>query len=341
MRTPNEVVRSAAVMLGRIESQRGNVAAAERILREAVDRVPNDPVGRFFLGELLRRRGDLEGAVRQLQAARVAPIRNSNLPLPVAGLARAIRLQLGEIVEILGQPAEAAALYREALRDRSEDRPLRRALARSLTQAFAFDDAEAILDELGTSGEDAGEIRLLRASLAFLRGRDEEAMARFREVLEAVPHAWAAHLHLGHLTLRNGDPAGARRHYERAVALADNPETRVGLAAAQLESGLLRECLDSLAEAVEKCQGRPLPPGTEALSGEALLRLGLPDQARGAFEKHLKRHGPDARVLARLADCYRTLGVQSAARLGYEEALKLDPHLLEARKGLEALAAVP
>jgi hypothetical protein len=34
----------------------------------------------------------------------------------VLGLRRAVRLQLGELHERLGRPAEAAALYREALR---------------------------------------------------------------------------------------------------------------------------------------------------------------------------------------------------------------------------------
>jgi Flp pilus assembly protein TadD len=52
----------------------------------------------------------------------------------------------------------------------------------------------------------------------------------------------------------------------------------------------------------------------------------------------LSIHGPDARVLARLADCYRELGVTDAARLGYTRALTMSPGLAEAVRGLESLA---
>ena len=55
--------------------------------------------------------------------------------------------------------------------------------------------------------------------------------------------------------------------------------------------------------------------------------------------RHLHRHGPDARVLARLADCYREIGAADAARMGYQEALRLSPDLQEALRGLETLPA--
>jgi predicted Zn-dependent protease len=111
----------------------------------------------------------------------------------------------------------------------------------------------------------------------------------------------------------------------------------VGLAACELESGRVPLALDHLAVAVEKGAGRPLPRGTEALCGEALLRGGRPQEAAEAFERHLQRHGADPRILARAADCYRALGAREAATLGYREALKLDPDLAEAVSGLREL----
>jgi tetratricopeptide (TPR) repeat protein len=338
--TPAEIIQSAAVTWARIEYGRRRADEALRILGEAVERVPDDPIVRFFRADALRRSGDLTGALRDLEVARAAPVRCTLLPLPVAGLGRAIRLEMGELQEIFCRPADAAALYREILDDQPEDRAARRALARALIGAFALREAREVLDGLEDRHEDAGEVCLLRATLAFQEGRDAEADALYERALALHPGAWAASLHRGHIALRGGRLDEARRHYERALSVADNPETRVGLAASLLEGGRLTECLDHLAEAVGACVGRPLPRGTEALSGEALYRIGRYMEAVGAFENHLKRWGAEARIVKRLADCYRNLEAPAAARLGYEEALRLDPGLVEASEGLQALETV-
>jgi len=329
-----EIVRAAALAWSRLELRRGRPDEAIRAARLALAQRPDDPLARFFLADVLRRQGDLPGARRELEAARAAPIRLGMLPVPVAGLHRAIRLQLGEVLELLGEPAAAASVYREALDRRPDDGPLGRALARALVAAGAGVDALRVLERLGDTPANRAEALLLRATIAFDRGDDAEAERLFTEVEARVPREWPAPLHRGHLALRAGDAGRALEHYRRALANADRPETRVGLAAGQLEAGLVTECLDSLAIAVEQCARRPLPRGTEALSGEALLRYGRPQEARGAFERHLGRYGPDARVLSRLADCYVACGALEAARVGYREALRLDPGLGDARRGL-------
>ncbi len=337
LRNDGEIAQAAAALLGRLELEAGHSDEAEKVLREAVDRRPDDGLARFLLGDLLRRRGDFEGALRELRTARVAPLRRTTLPVPAAGLARAVRLRLGEILEILERPAEAAVAYREILDDRPQDPTASPALARTLIAAGAWDEAERHLDRLMRTTEAEPEVTLLRAHLAFARGRTEEAADSFGKVLTLAPSNWAAPLHLGHLALRQGDADEAFDLYSKALELADEPEIRVGLAAVHLERGELRAALDDLETVFDRCPGRPLPRGTEALAGEALLRLGRADEARRAFEHHLERLGPDARIVARLADCYRELGGHDAARFGYEEALKLQPDLASARRGLAAL----
>lgn len=334
-----EIVLAAALAWSRLELQRGRPEEAMRVLRGALERRPDDPLARFFLGDLLRRQGDLPGARRELEAARAVPIRFGLLPIPVAGLFRAIRVQLGEVLEILGDPVTAATVYREARECQPQDGALTRSLARSLVATGDTAEAVRLLDTLPDSPAHRAETLLLRATIAFDSGEDARAEELFARVEEESPRQWAAPLHRGHLALRGGDAAEAMGHYRRAIALSDRPETRLGLAAGQLESGQLAECLDSLAGAVDQCATRPLPRGTEALSGEALLRFGRPDEARGAFERHLERYGPDARVLSRLADCYREVGAAEAARMGYREALKHAPGLPQAVRGLESLAA--
>jgi Flp pilus assembly protein TadD len=336
---PVDVRQALAVLLARIERQRGQTDSAEAVLRAAVARVPDDPSARFFLGDLLRHRGDLQGARSELEAARHCPPRASTLPLPVAGLRRAVRIELGEIHEMLGDPGVATALYKEILAEQPEDRAARAALARALLGSGATDEAARTLGELTPEAGDRDRRLALEAAIAFERGQDDEAANLFQELARQQPLEWGAPLHLGHLALRRHDIPAAREHYRRSLGLADRAETRVALAAALLEGGEAVECLDNLARAVDLSRGRPLPPGTEALAGEALLRLGRPQEALEAFEKHLRRLGPDARVLSRVADCYGRLGAARAARLGYEEALRLAPGLQEAQQGLEALGA--
>lgn len=335
--TPGDVRQAASVTLGSIERRRGNLVEAERVLRESVSRVPNDPLARFVLGDLLLAGGDLAGACRELEAARVAPIRHSQLPVPVLGLRRAIRLSLGSVLERLGRAAEAAVAYREILDDRGDDRQASRRLARSLIAAGVPAEAERILDGLGDTGPDAGEIAMLRATIVFQRDQDEAATELFERAARLLPGEAAAPLHLGHLSLRGGRIEEARRHYESALRLSDTPETRLGMAACDLESGRPAEALDHLAAVANACSGRSLPRGTEALSGEAHFRIGRWREAAEAFDRHLRRYGADPRILARLADCYRALGSREAAGLGYREALKLAPELPEARAGLREL----
>lgn len=334
---PADVLQAAEIIRARLLFQRGRTDEALAGLRRAVERVPDDATARYFLSDLLRRTGDLVAAARELGAARACPIRLETIPVPVAGLRRAIRKGHGEVLEQLGRPAEAAAAYREGLDEAGEDREMARGLVRACIAAGALDAAESALDALGDDESDVVERLRLRAALAFSRGRDAEAEALFARVESRLPRDPGAALHRGHLALRAGNLAAATEHYRRSLARRSSPDAHVGLAAALLEGDRVSEALDHLVLAVEACPGRPLPPGTEALAGEALLRSARPEEARDAFERHLRLHGPDARILTRLGDCYRALGAPQAARRGYRAALDLSPGLGEAERGLAAL----
>ncbi|MCA9753811.1 MAG: tetratricopeptide repeat protein [Gemmatimonadetes bacterium] len=339
--TPGEVRQAAFVEWGRLEAQRGRLDEAISVLERAIQECPDDPVARFFLGDLHRRQGNYLGALDQLLVARVSPVRPGNLPIPALGLAHGIRTLLGETLERLNRPADAVAVYREILVDLPEDRIATRNLVRALAAAGDSEGAARMLEQLPADAVPGRERLRMEAVIAFDRGQDTEAFDLFRRLEREEPRGWSAPLHLGHLALRSGHVEEARAHYERALDRGDQPEIRVGLAAALLEAGEARECLSQCAIAADRSHGRALPAGTEALSGEALFRLGRIEEAREAFEMHLKRLGPDPRVLARLADCYREGGAPAAARSGYEAALRLAPGLSEAVRGLEALSAAP
>lgn len=337
--SPPEVLQALRLLAGEIEGRRGRDVEALVLFRDAVRERPNDPLARFLLAHRLRLNGELSAAMNELVVARGLPIESTFLPLPVAGLRRAIRFELGEMLELCAKPEDAGTLYDEILVSHPDDLKVLRAKARALLGAGRADAAAPILERLASLWPNDPEIQFLRATESFVRGDAASAKASFEAVLRRDPRQWAASLHLGHLALRQRDLVNALAHYANALEVSDNVETRLGMAAGQLEVGLARECLDHLAATVERCHGRPLPAGVDALAGEALLQLGFALEARDAFERHLRRFGSDARIVSRLSDCYRALGEPSSARVGYQEALRLDPGLGEAHEGLAALAS--
>lgn len=335
-----DVQQYMRVELAIAETRLGRVSEALRLLREAVNSHPQDAFALFFLGTHLRRDGQLGEALRAFQAARNGGFHFPQLPLPVAGLTRAIRLQLGELLEVFGQPLEAHLVMTELLATHPEDVAAKRAMARVELALGNADAARIHLDDISGKLSSDPELAFLRATCAFLSGADGSAESGFIELETLDPHGWAAPLHRGHLALRQKKHDQALSHYARALAKADRPETRVGLAACQFEIGMVRESLEHLARAVELGQGQPLPWGTEALCGEILFQAGRPEEARDALEKHLRRGGTEARIISRLADCYRVMKQHKAAEVGYAEALRLDPTHEGAREGLRAIQAV-
>jgi tetratricopeptide (TPR) repeat protein len=321
--SPGEVLQALRVLEGQLESRRGRRAEALRAYGAAVGSDPADPVPRFFLGLELRAAGELQEAAIHLEVARHSPVRAGNLPIPVAGLHRAIRLQLGEILELLGRPAEAVAVYGEARRGGIDDAILRRATARALLACGRLAEAESLLRDLPQQMPDDAESHFLAATLEFLRGDAPRARSLYERAEGLDPQGWAAPLHLGHLSLRRGDLPDALAQYSKALSRAELPETRIGMAACQLECGLVEESLEHLARAVELAGDRPLPLGTEALSGEAFFQAGALDLALASFEKDLRRRGPDARILGRVADCYEALGHGEVARIARTKAQEL------------------
>ncbi len=99
---------------------------------------------------------------------------------------------------------------------------------------------------LDRSGLDSGLLWLKAVILQELH-RDEEAMASLRNLLSVEPHHVLAHLHLGHLHRRRGEPGAAQTCFEKARGLLEFwPDAEVLPASADLTVGALREILEGL-----------------------------------------------------------------------------------------------
>ncbi|MBZ0268879.1 glycosyltransferase [bacterium] len=269
-----DILQNLRVTLGKLEWERGDPIAAERHYRDAVAAVPRDAFALLHLGELLRLGGRSEEAVEILCRARSAGFHGRRVPMPEQAVRRAIRVELGRAYECLCQPAEAAAVYREAMREYGDDVDLRRSLARALLSTGEYDEAGELLGAIAGSESANASFVLLKAALAFEEHRDDEARQLYEALGRALPDAPIVPLRLGCLALRRGAPGNA--------------------------GPLLRSALEG-------------------------------------FDALLRHRGPDPTVLTRLGECYQGLAEPAAARMAYEEALRVAPGFPEAQRALGTL----
>ncbi len=218
------------------------------------------------------------------------------------------------IASKIGRHAEAEpALKRAFNQDRTPDRQLDEALAKTYLETFALDDAANVLDRWARDFPDDPEPHLWRAEVDRRTGGDAGAVERdYREALERDPslgrarlglaeelrkaHRTAeaaaeydaylarepgdapAHLGAGQNLMEQGDEVTAARHLHRAIELDDkNAEAHKELADAAARHGNWASALALLDRAIA------LAPCDVALRNRrsiALKRLGRDDEAR-------------------------------------------------------------
>ncbi len=194
---------------------------------------------------------------------------------------------------LAGQPgrrAEVIALFTAAVRSRPTFAEAHNGLANELA-ALPGRESEA-LEHYETALRLRPKFGLARANraqlLARMPGRETEALAAFDEVLREMPDYAPAHYHLANLlAAQPGRQAEAIAHYEAALRL--QPEVaEVHYDLARRLAGMPDRLDDALAHTTEAV--RLAPDFVEAynLLGVLNVRLGRPDAARAAWRRALE-----------------------------------------------------
>ncbi|MEE8524125.1 MAG: tetratricopeptide repeat protein [Thermoanaerobaculia bacterium] len=169
---------------------------------------PELPLAYLHLGQIARRRGVYEEAVRWLEEGMPRFTESSRLT--------ALRA-LVECRRELGDADGVEAAYRGILELRPDDAPTLLALGRDLRRQDRRDEARRLLEQArGLLPEDAG-VALELASLARSEGDVATEGRLYQEVLErpgAGPELLPVRLNLALLLLRQGDAAAARGHFD-------------------------------------------------------------------------------------------------------------------------------
>ncbi len=154
--------------------QRGDVASALSLLREAEKDAPEDIAIKMQMAAALRALGDLKGALLAIEAALVLD------PYLLLAL-----LSKGWLLEKLGHPRDAAPIYRNALKIAPPDDRTPASLKAPLARARAAVDEDAAAAEA-----------FLRERVAEVRARHAgEALDRFDEGLQIYAGRKRAYTH--------------------------------------------------------------------------------------------------------------------------------------------------
>jgi len=309
----------------------GDPAAAEALLRRALELDPNWTPTLATLGELLLASGRGNEAERLLQRAvagsppypraalllsrhyndtgRPALALEVAAPLCLAGRGDAeLAAQHLHALAALGRQAEAVRVYRGILAKGPGNAAAAHALATALNMTGQYAEAGSIAHQVLTHGHRSAALYNTYARSLIAQGALERAEAALRECIALEPRLAAAQSNLAQLIwMRSGDLTQATAELERALQRFAGDETLWATKAAILQGGGdARGAYACLAPWASRPQSPPallLRAGLAALEFDPATALGLAERALSVVPAN-----PAARTL------------RAAARLGVGEA---------------------
>ncbi|MDN3920194.1 lipopolysaccharide assembly protein LapB [Roseateles violae] len=274
---------------------------------EAVQNDPDTSELHFALGNLFRRRGEYERAVRVHQHL----LARGDLPRAERDRAQHALAQDFFKAGLFDRAEEAYAALRGTAFENEAQLALLSLYERSRDWRKAVEVARAL--EQGGTGSFASRIAHYLCELALeaqARQRDEEAQQLLAEARKVAPQAARAHVLAGQMLARNQQPEQAMAAYSELLAL--NPEAfnliagdyaEAALATASPE--LAQRALTTLAARYQRAPAMPLLQAIARLQPE-------PAQQRQRLARHLREHPT--------LSAARGLLQISGARLGEDEA---------------------
>ncbi len=304
------------------ENRHYDEAAAEA--RAILEGDPRSPLAHTMLARIHIVQGDLDKARSECERAIASNPRQAEA-----------RLLIAHIYHRRGLQAQAITAYREALALRSDFTEARLSLAYLYKE---LDSHREVIRETERALEKEPDLlpaRLLLAEARLALGDVKKALEDAREAVRLNPQLPQAHHLAGNCLMSLGRYQEAGRAFDEATAA--NPVALVGLvsgAARLLEERQLDEAL-ALCDKAEILQ--PRFAGTAALRGIILLENDLAREAIDSLRQAQRRMPGSAAILYHLGRAYERLGQRLEAETSYQEALRHNPMMGEARARLANL----
>jgi len=260
--------------------QSGQLDEAERLYRAALDESPNDADAWHLLGVLTGQRGNKEGA-RQLVARAIEIDPSADL----------YHVNLGTLNGACGHSELAVANFRRAIElNPNVPAVVHAELAQALSALSKIEEAIHAL-QWAVRREPRAEWLVALAELLQRAGRQQEALDRLKQAIQARPDLAEAHGALGLAMEREGRLAEAEACYHKALEL--NPD--------------LVQALNNLGH---------------VLNGQRRW-----DEAIKVLERAVELHPNLAQAYNNLGDAFRGQNRSDAAIACYRQALQLNPNL--------------
>jgi tetratricopeptide (TPR) repeat protein len=252
--------------------QAGDLARAETGFQAILKRSPQFYPSDTALGYLDLARKNLEPAV-----ARFDGVLQSNAAYVPALVGR------GEALLALGRQAEALVAFEsavkadpqlqtiarrvEVLRARAQQENV--AAARSAAQANRLDEAARLYEHAIAGSPDSAFLVRDLAEIEAKQGKTDQALARFRRVIEMDPTDVASKIRIGEILDARGDLTGAMTMYTEANTLEPSAELRRRIAAIDARLAYLKL----------PAEYRAIPDATSITRGDLASLVGIRLQA--------------------------------------------------------------
>ncbi len=272
----------AELIVGLIESKRGDHSKAEQAFQLAEQRRPKDATASWFLGKSLLELLKPDAAAVALERAIERAPQKADLLLVFQDLGRAYRRSR--------QAEKANAVWQRMESQFPDDMRVKEQIASTLFDEGDFEEAVVRYEQLSTLHRDLyqkTQYAITAADLKLQMGRRDDALRDFETQLQTLdPESWLARdirRRIDRSFLRNNDQAGLVSYYETWLQNhPDDLEIMASLGHALVLQGRGLDALNWYRKAVEKA------PSNVALRKELLTLLTrekLFDEAAAEYEK--------------------------------------------------------
>lgn len=308
----NPAYAPALHFLGVSHGQSGNLAEAERLIRQSIEL---QALPEYFnnLAFVHDRQGRLDDAVTAYRhALKLAPDNNA-----------VTHRSLGDLLLRLARYAEAEPVYRDVLVLQPEDAEVHFRLGlvlAELKQTHAAVEAYRQALSLQPAYPDAWNNL---ANLLKALDRDAEAEEAYQKALQLRPDDAAIHCNLGQLLQKNARHAEATTVLRRAVALkADHADSWANLGLSLMGEGQYAEAEAAHRQALLL---QPDNPAAHTRLGNLLGKMNRPAEAEAAYRRALDLNPDYPEACSNLASRLQDDGRMAEAEILHRRALALQP----------------
>lgn len=316
--------------LGVLYAQEDRVPCAIAAFENALHLDNQSWEAHYNLGLALLRKGDRPRATRELQTA------IQQKPDSLSS-----RFALGSVLQDEQKFGAAEEQFRAVLQIDSHFAPgaikLSQVLIAEAKPQMAIESLQDAIKR-GSSVDQAESLQVALASAYEVSGEAAKALAILKELVAAEPASADAHLNLGLLLARKGQPAdeeAAVAEFQQALRLDE------GMDVARLALGQALVSLQNYSEAapILSAYTRRQPKDAQGYNALGLANQGLKksDAAIAAFQRAVELDRKDARIRFNLAGLLARRGQTSAAIVQLEAAERIRPSDPEIHDALGSL----